>query len=141
MSARSPDILMDPDTLDLPSFTRHEAGEAIIAQRVRVRLLTHLGDWPLDTTVGIDWQGFLGRKPVDLASMAAGIAVEVLGVPGVAQVNDLEWSQDGGSATISANIVTDLGLSLPLVVNPQDTSGNPSITVGGVLGHSGTIAP
>lgn len=139
MSARSPDILMDPDTLDLPDFTRHASGLEIIAQRVRCRLQTHLGDWPLDTSAGVDWIGFLGRKPVELAAMAASLAVEILGTPGVTQVQDLEWSQDGDSATITASVLTELGESLDLVVVPQDAAGNPSITVGGVLGHSGTV--
>jgi hypothetical protein len=132
---------MDPDTLDLPAFTRHTAGLAVIAQRVRCRLHTHRGDWPLDTSAGIDWIGFLGRKPVDLAGLAAELALEILATPGVTQVQDLEWSQDGGNATITATILTELGTSLALVVDPQDSTGNPSITVGGVLGHSGTIAP
>ena len=34
MSALSPDILMDPDTLDLPAFSRHVAGMEVTAQRV-----------------------------------------------------------------------------------------------------------
>ena len=140
MSATAPDVLMGADG-DLPSFTRHASGMEVIAQRIRVRLGTHRGDWPLDVTVGIDWTYYLGRKPLDLAALAAVIALEILAVPGVTQVQDLDWSQDGGSATISASVLTELGRSLDVVVVPQDKAGNPSIVVGGVLGHSSTVAP
>lgn len=141
MSATAPDVLMDPVTGDLPSFTRHASGMDVIAQRVRVRLGTHRGDWPLDVTAGIPWTDYLGRKPLDLAALASVIALEILQVPGVTRVLDLDWQQVGTSATITATVLTEVGRSLEVVVVPQDRAGNPSITVGGVLGHSSTVAP
>lgn len=138
---REPDVLMDPDTLDLPDFTRHEAGMAVIAQRVRTRLLTHKGDWPLDITKGINWIFFLAQKPLDLAALAAIISLEIQDTPGVSQVQSLEWEQVGRTATITATVLTLQGESLSVIVSPQDSTGNPSIVVGGVLGHSFGIRP
>lgn len=134
------DVLMGADG-DLPAYTRHASGMEVIAQRVRTRLGTHRGDWPLDTSKGIAWTSYLGRKPLDLASLAAVLSLEILDTPGVADVQDLDWEQDGGTYTITATVLTELGESLPVVVVPQDSAGNPSVTVGGVLGHSGTVAP
>lgn len=140
MSAAAPDVLMGADG-DLPNFTRHASGMEVIAQRVRVRLGTHLGDWPLDTTVGVDWIKHLSQKPVDLPALAAVLSLEILAVPGVTGVQDLTWAQTGTSATISATVRTSLGESLQVVVVPQDRTGNPSIVVGGIVGHSSTVAP
>lgn len=136
---RSPDVLMDADG-DLPAFTRHSSGLPIVAQRVRCRMETLLGDWPLDETEGIDWLQILGQKPVNLAGVAAVVAREASGVPGVASVQDLTWAQVGSTATISMQINTAFG-SLQLQVDPGGNAGNPSVTVGGVIGHSSTVAP
>lgn len=140
MSATAPDVLMGDDG-DLPVFTRHVSGMEVIAQRVRVRLGTHRGDWPLDVRAGIPWTEYLGRKPLDMAALAAVLAVEMLAVPGVTAVEDLDWSVDNGLATITATLRTAVGKSLDVVVQPQAAAGNPSITVGGVVGHSRTVAP
>lgn len=139
-NALSPDILMDADG-DLPLFTRHVQGLSIIAQRIRVRLGTHRGDWPLDTTAGIPWTDILGRKPVDLEGLAALVALEVRAVPGVTQVRDLVWSQSGGDATISLTALTAYGDRIPVVVTPPGRAGNLSIAVGGILGHAGSVLP
>ena len=136
----TPDVLMDPLTEDLPAFTRLSRGLEAIGQRVRIRMGTHVGDWPLDKTAGIDWTAILATKPLDLAGLAALLALEVLDTPGVLNVQDLEWSQDGGTASISATVLTECGV-LPVVIQPQDAAGNLSIFVGGVIGHSTGILP
>jgi len=136
--AQALDVLMGADG-DLPAFVRHAAGMEVIAQRVRVRLGTHRGDWPLDTRAGVAWTDYLGRKPLDLAALAAVLVLEILDTPGVVDVQDVDWIQNGGTYTITATVLTELGQALQVVVVPQDSAGNPSVTVGGVLGHSGTV--
>ena len=132
------DVIMGSDG-DLPAFTRHAYGDEAIGQRLGVRLRTHVGDWPLDTTAGVDWVGFLGTKPADLEGFSASLVLEALAVPGVDQVVDLAWAQTGDAAEISFTILTSLGTELPVIVQPQDAAGNLSIVVGGLLVHSGTV--
>jgi hypothetical protein len=126
---------------DLPLFSRHASGLEIVAQRIRVRLGTHRGDWPLDTSAGIPWTSYLGQTPVDLSGLAALVALEIRAVPGVTQVTDLEWAQNGDAASITCTALTSVGASLPVVVTPPGRAGNLSIVVGGVLGHAETILP
>lgn len=136
-NAYTPDVLMDSG--DLPLFTRLVQGLDVIAQRIRVRLSTHRGDWPLDTSAGIPWVDILGRKPADVEGLAALLALEVASVPGVVQVVDLTWSQSGGTAEVSLTAVTVTGDRIPVVVTPPGRAGNLSIVVGGVLGHAGPV--
>lgn len=136
----SVDVLLDPATGDLPDYVQVVGGMAIIAQRVDCRLRTVLGDWPLDTTAGIDWFGFLGRKPPQVDRFAASLVVEILNTQGVVTVENLSSEMDGNIARISMDvIVEDDGsgaTSFPVVVKTQDETGNLSIAVGGVIGHS-----
>jgi len=138
MNALSPDILMGADG-DLPAFTRHVQGVEIIAQRIRARVATHRGDWPLDTSAGIPWTDYLGQKPVDLEGLAALLALDILATPGVEQIDDLAWSQTGDAVSITMTATTTTGDRIPVVVTPPGRAGNLSIMVGGVLGHAGPV--
>lgn len=143
MSALSPDVLMDPDTLDLPAFTQHAAGIEVTAQRVRVRFQTHRGDWPLDINVGIPWVSILSTKPLDLEALAALLVLEATDTAGVEEVGDLEFlvdEDDPQSVSISMRLRTEFGV-IPVTVTPPGIKGNLSIVVGGIIGHSGTVAP
>lgn len=139
MSGTSPDILMDPVTGDLPAFARHVSGMEIIAQRVRIRLTTLLGDWPLKRAAGIDWIGILGTKPFDAEAATAVLVLEMVDTPGVTGVSDVEFSQAGDTYTITATLLTEVGENIAVRIDPQGFDGNPSITVGGVLGHARRI--
>lgn len=140
MSTMTPDILMGSDG-DLPAFTRHVRGVEITEQRIRVRLETHRGDWPLDTRAGISWTRYLGQKPPDLAALAAEIALEVAATPGVSSIEDLSWTQEGEAASIQLYARLATGERVPVSVTPPGRAGNLSIVVGGVLGHAGAVVP
>ena len=131
------DVLMGQDG-DLPIPSYLATGVEIIAQRVRCRLLTWLGDWTLDVNAGVDYFAYLGTKPAPLATLTNAVAREIRTTPGVVNVLDIESSQVGGTATISATVVTADG-SFTATVMPVSEAGNPSVTVGGVLGHSTRI--
>lgn len=141
MSGSSPDILMDPVTEDLPAFSRHVSGMAVIAQRVRVRLTTLLGNWPLDVEEGIDWISIMGQKPVDTEAISATLVLEMLDTPGVVGVVDIEFGQTGTVFEMTATLQTEFEEDLPVVIEAPGVDGNPSITVGGVIRHSGRIVP
>lgn len=137
-----PDILLDPVTGDLPAFSRMVSGKSITGQRISCRLQTHVGDWPLDKDAGIDWVSLLGQKPSDIEGLAAILALEVLSVPGVIAVEDLTSTETSpGEVQITMTAVTEQNETVPVVVTPQGIDGNPSIYVGGVLAHAGTVTP
>lgn len=134
------DVLMDENG-DLPVVCVLQNGQAIIAQKCECRLRTVLGDWPLDTTAGIDWLDFLGRKPANVDQFAAVLVTELLDVTGVLDVELTTASQSGGVATIEMKIQTEDDSPFDVVLSAGDVAeaGNLSITVGGVIGHSRSI--
>lgn len=72
----------------LPTF-----GDAV-AQQVRVHLKTLLGEWFLDTTVGVPWLQSILRKGVSEASIRAILRRKILEVDGVSRVLSLDVSID-----------------------------------------------
>jgi hypothetical protein len=124
------DILMDPDTLDLPDFTRHSTGVAVVAQRVRARLETFLGSWPLDRSVGMDWLGILTTKPFDEDGFLTLLAVEMADTTGVLAVETLDLERDGQSVSVRAMLRVDPGeTSITVIVSPAGLDGNPSVAI------------
>jgi hypothetical protein len=123
------DILMDPVTLDLPDFTRHQAGLSVIAQRVRARLETFLGSWPLERSVGMDWLGILTSKPFDEDGFLTTLAVEMAATPGVLAVESIELTRDGQAVEVRAMLRVESGEILTVVVSPTGLEGNPSIAI------------
>jgi hypothetical protein len=139
MGAKSPDVLMDSTTEDLPAYSRMVSGMAVIAQRVRIRLTTLLGNWPLDRAAGIDWIGILGSKPFDAEAAAATVVLEMVDTPGVTGAANLDFDQDGDVFRMSCSLATEYGQDIPVVIEAPGIDGNLSIVVGGVVGHSGRV--
>ena len=82
------DIGLDPLTLDLPVFPKHISGVDLIVQRMTIRLQRFLGEWILDTSVGIPYLDFIQTRPVDVAGFGAVIRTEIETTPGVLRVDD-----------------------------------------------------
>ena len=71
---------------DLLPVNQLISGDALIRQRILNRLRTFTLDWFLDTSVGIDYLGFISVKtPVEVITEA--MRVEISEVPGVASVD------------------------------------------------------
>ncbi len=85
------DLAVDPVTKDLLVHT--DAGEET-AQRIRIRILTFLGEWDFDTDAGMDWLGLVFRKGADLEAAAAGFRVIILKDPEVERVRDVQITVD-----------------------------------------------
>lgn len=134
------DVLLDPVTGDLPDIALHGTGPVLTAQRIKVRLETHLRDWKLDKDEGIDWISILGAKPVDAESLATTIAVEARSTPGVRSVSDLSWEQVGRTVSVSMRATADEGDTFVVTATPAGLDGNPSITIM-FAGHAGAVAP
>lgn len=140
MNAYASGIIMDAASEDLPAFARRESGINMIAQRVRVRTLTYKGDWPLDTSAGIDWIRHLTTKPADPEALAADLAAEWANTPGILSVTDLSAAMDtSGVVTISARLETVTGEVLQPVVTAPGIDGNPSIALGSIVAAAGWV--
>ena len=136
------DVDSSPDsTGDLPAFTRHITGQQLVAQRVAVRLATHKGEWILDTSKGLDYQGWAQLRPFPADNVSAIIKAEIEGTPGVTSVEDWSFVFDKPTreVTYTGTIITTEGdIPVEVALFPQALGGNtnPSgviITMPGIL--------
>jgi hypothetical protein len=93
------DAALTPDgDLELP--VRLIGGVDLIAQRIRIRLRTHLGEWPLDSEVGLDYAGWAGRVPVPLVEIELALTRVIGETPGVARISGAQASFDPASREV-----------------------------------------
>lgn len=90
--------------------------DRVVAQRLRTRLLTFLGEWYQDQTIGTPWRQSLFGTGVTVARSRSIIRRIIISTPGVAGVKALTVSMDRGSrvATCSFTAVTDIGTSVSI---------------------------
>lgn len=117
---------------DLPALTRHISGTLVVLQRVRLRLLTALGEWILDRLVGIPYLRFIQQKPPNINEIGAFIRREIEAVPGVVSIDT--WTPvhdiDARRLTFTAEIsVVDEPDTIEVVVFPLGTVANQSPAV------------
>lgn len=85
-----------------------------IKQHLRIRLQFFLGEWFLDTRVGVPYfEQLLGQKPNDEVVRSIMRSV-VLSTPGVTEMRDLTIDYDGASRNLAVafTAVTDTGAIL-----------------------------
>lgn len=104
------DILLDSDgDIDITDnsaslVTEYEA----IAQHLKIRLRTFLGEWFLDTRVGIPYyQEFLIKRPNKLV-MDTRLREAILETPGITDLGPLEYSFDGANRTLAISFQATL---------------------------------
>jgi hypothetical protein len=89
------DVLIEDDDLVLVD------GVDAVAQDVDIRLQFFLGEWFLDTRLGIPYyQQILGEKP-RLGAVASIIRKAIFTTPGVISISDFDPTWDGPSRTLS----------------------------------------
>lgn len=112
---------------DLPAVTQHITGNDLTVQRLTLRLGTFLGEWVLDTSVGLRYVEWLQQTPPRVDEIGADLRREVETTPGVVRVDNWLGSYDGRTLSFSADVVVDDGTVLSLVVVPPAISaGNTS---------------
>ena len=94
---------------DLRDFNRLVSGRDLTAQRIRVRLRTHLGDWLLDASQGLPWATWMSTKPAPILEMEATVRLTIAGTPGVRQILEFSSSLDDRTMTVTATVDTDDG--------------------------------
>lgn len=103
------DFLLD-SAGDLPVVTRMGSGVAVIEQRLELRLRRHLGEWFLNTTLGLPFIRWMESRPAPMAEIAALVRREISTCPGVLAVDSFESAIDtAGAVTITAAIRTEDG--------------------------------
>jgi hypothetical protein len=146
------DVGLDTQTGDLPAFSRHIRAEALAIQRIKTRLRTFLGDWLLDTTVGLPYVEWKQQKPPDTIAIGATVQAEIEATTGVERVDNFDASfeiRSGVDATLlfTGDIVFDPGdeASVEFVAEVLAAGGNstPAVIsfgdVGPVTGRTGGI--
>lgn len=124
---------------DLPPRTRHITGPELTAQRIDQRLGTFLGEWFLDTTVGLRYLEWLDTVPPPVDEMSADVRAQVESTPGVIRTENWVGSFNSATATvtIAGDVVVDDGTVLAVVVEPPalvpgNTSAGSIVTIGQV---------
>lgn len=102
------DIHLD-EAGDLRAFNRLASGSDLVAQRIRMRLRTHLGDWLLDSSKGLPWAEWFATKPSPVDEAEARIRTELVSTPGVIRVSAFETAVASRTFTVTATVVTEDG--------------------------------
>lgn len=76
-------------------------GDDAIAQQITIRLRLILGEWFLDTRVGIPYFGDIFVKNPDLTRVRSIFRQTILGTPGIAAFEEFSLSVDNPTRTLS----------------------------------------
>ena len=132
------DIRLD-STGDLPDVGALLTGAELVAQRIQIRLLTWLGEWPLDKSEGIDWRTATTTKPFPLDLVVTLLRREIDTTPGVLRtaIVSAAFDVDTQAAAISYDVTCDDGARLSVSVSPSAVGNRAS----GVLVRPGALSP
>jgi hypothetical protein len=105
------DWKLDTTTGDLELDSNNDlilvTGVDAIAQDVTVRLKTFLGEWYLDTRVGMPYfEQLLGKKP-RLGAVRSLFLEAIQQTPGIQTVNDLQVAFDGAARLLTVSFRAD----------------------------------
>lgn len=121
------DLLLDRDTHDLlfvnGATPVTQDPRDVLAQRLKINLMTFLGEWFLDQDVGVPYFQRIFAKQSSKASVDAIFQEKILSTQGVVQI--LEYNSSLESATRT--------FSFTFRVLTQDGSATDTIVVNGVI--------
>ena len=125
------DVGLDEDG-DLQVHNYPVTGLALVLQRVRLRLLTFLGEWILDASKGLPFLRWIATKPPDAAVIGAVVRREIETTPGVLRVEEYTctWIPAEQRIAIAGNVITAAG-ELTIAVSPLGTrtNRNPGLSI------------
>lgn len=126
---------------DLPSHPRLISGVELIAQRIRIRLQIHRGEWLLNRRLGLPYLRWRGEKPPRVQSIGSRVREAVRTTPGVLDIRDFRVQLIERRAIITGIIVVDgeNGAEELLFEATMLGGGNLSPTILLQLSKSGTI--
>ena len=116
-----PDLKLDPESWDLDISgsainLTDDASSETATQAVGVRLKLILGEWFLDTRIGMDYFGTAFVKNPNLAAIEAMIQAAILDTPGIARIVSYSQVFDRAARqlTITCTLLDDEGNTLNL---------------------------
>lgn len=91
--------------------TTRFSGAPMVAQLVKSRLLTLLGEWQQDTSIGLPWFDSFFGKNSRVADIQSALANVIRTTPHVLQLVDLQVNADYHARTLSVtfNALSDFG--------------------------------
>lgn len=84
------------------------SGSEAVAQELRQRLLFFLGEWFLDTRLGVDWFGIALVKAPDWKRMEQMIRQVVRGTEGIKTVRKIDFDFDAENRSLALEIDAEL---------------------------------
>lgn len=92
-------------------------GQYLVAQRLKCRFGSVLGDWVYDSTWGIDYINQIFVKNPNFSKVRAILIEEVVNCPGVRLVKqfDLEYDQVTSKLYLTLEVLTDEGVVISAV--------------------------
>lgn len=106
------DILLNGDNdLDLTTYNlRLAKTEDYIVQKLGVKLRTILGEWFLDTSVGVPYFQDIFKKQIDPATVESVIKAAILESPGIVSLLSFDMSLSADrQLTVSFSVESDVG--------------------------------
>ena len=110
---------------DLPERLSLVSGSDTTLQRVRRRLLTHLGEVLTDSSLGVPWMTWVASRRFPLDAATAWLRAQIETCPGVVRLDDWTGAQDGEAATFTGTVVTSSG-AIPIELRPLGSPGAPN---------------
>jgi len=122
------------DDLDIADDDALIDGAELIAQRIKIRILTYRGDWILDQEAGLPWLTWLGQRPFPVQQVRARLRREFEAVDGVTGVDEVTVERDADAESVAFTIVGRYGEDEEIVtvrLDSPERNGNttPGVTV------------
>lgn len=91
-----------------------------VSQRLKIRLLTFMGEWFLDTTYGVPyWQRLLGIKQRSKAAIDLILQQQILEESGVKEIVSFNSTFQNRQYSLSFSVKVVTGeITSPIIVNP-----------------------
>lgn len=124
---------------DLPESTEHVTGVDLLAQRLRIRLSFHRGEYLLDRRVGMPYARWRSQKPPRLDEIRDHVVATITDTPGVDDVREANATLDNRRVRVTGRIISedvDEDIDIEVVAI---TEGNVSPTIAMKLATSKTI--
>lgn len=126
MTARTYGIALTSDG-DLPAVAQRVRLDTLdqIAQRIRVRLLTHRGEWLPDRRVGLPYYRWSQTRPAPVDLVVQAMQAACVAVPGVVSAAlEGTFSQASRSIIITGSVVVQEG-QITITYTAPDAAGDP----------------
>ena len=121
------DVKLDANG-DIYESTQVVTGDELIAQRIRIRLQTHLGEWLLDTSQGMPYIDWADTLPLPVTEVRQKILDELTTTPGVLTVTSLVVDVDNvlGCLSATASVLLDGGAVAEVVITDTASTNLPT---------------